>query len=896
LANRVNADANLQLIKNKIDDELSKIIASTTQPERLRETYPLSTFKINKKLWVAICIASGLFAIGWIVFKTIAFERNHEKRELIRSTFTMPIESMLLKRMDIIQKIDKVLSLKTEEQEAKIHYAVLIGIGGSGKTTLASIYAQQYDGAIAYQMNAQSYETLKQSYLQLAYELAKTPEEKEHLTFIENIQNQQSFIKQLLNFIQIHLQKSKDWLLIFDNVVTLNNIADLLPHDVKVWGSGKIIITTNNSNIKQSNLIHPNHCIHIEELSLKDSLELFCTILYSSSFALLPKQHQEEIKYFITKIPNFPLDISLAAYYVKQTNANFNQYLKNIYLGENHLTKVREQIISDHTLYSLSRQKLLENSFNQILLIDEKFKDILFFVSLFNFKDIPKSLLKFYFDEDTINYFILTLKKYSLLTEEHSANKSKNSNFISFHPYIQSYGRLYFETKLEEKELHKLINQSIAAIKKCFDSLPPYQYDIFYIQCRQHLNSFLEYIENSSHTEAIQTLHYLLGKICFIGTRELQLAKKHFEKVLSYDNILSLSKLEQINLYKDLADICKDMEDAKNTLYYAQKALNLIEKETCSSDLTYIKAQLYLIRCFANLFLDNISLANEDCNQALSLIKSDKSKKFTDFRSYIRSHQAWIHAVTYLTKPEGECAGVYANEALQMLKADISAKGKVSRFVIYLYITNGDILCRQGKFQEALTENFAKVQKYFDKKLTHSPHIISRVYLDIDFGECWLRTGKLDKATAILENVIKRVKALLGNNTLLVFYPSVFLMECYLRLGKLELAREQVNVLMEHDICSHTKHTQFIEGLFHYNAVCLYTKKGESINAEKHLKLFIDIMNKFLKFFYSAEEYQNFQQNTVPALTTNNNDIHAKLKICKTILNSVYKDIDFFEL
>ncbi len=804
----------------------------------------------------------------------------------------MPIESKLLKRLDILKTIDKLL----RTQEKKINYAVLIGLAGSGKTTLASIYAQQYDGEIAYQMNAQSYETLKQSYLQLAYELAKTPEEKDLLTFIGNIQNQQNFIKQLLNFIQMHLKKSKDWLLIFDNVTSLNSIADMLPTDAKIWGTGKVIITTNNSNIKQSNLIDSNQCIQLTELSIKDSLDLFCTILYSSSFALLPKQHQEEIEFFIKKIPNFPLDITLAAYYVKQTNANFNQYLKNVYLGENQLSKIRDQITSDHTTYSLSRQKLLENSFNQILLIDNRFKDILFFVSLFNFKEIPKDLLKFYFDEDTINYFILTLKKYSLLTDELAPKKRECSKFISFHPYIQSYGRLYFETILEEKEFQKLINQSVTAIKKCFDSLPPYQYDILYIQCLQHLTCFLEYIENSSHTDAIQILHYLIGKICFIGTRELPLAKAHFEKALSCKNIVALSKLEQINLYKDLADICKDMEDAHNTLHYAKKALTLIEKEPCSPELTYIKAQLYLVTCFANLFLDNIPLVKEDCNQALTFIKSNKSKKFTDFRAYIRSHQGWVHAVTYLTKAEGECALIYADDARQMLNSDIAAKGKASRFIIYLYITNGDTLCRLGRFQQALSENFEKVQQYFDHKLTYSPHIISKIYLDIGFGECWLRTGKLDKATTILESVVKRARALLGENSSFLYYPYVFLMECYLRLGKLELATEQVKVLMERDMCSHTKHAQFIEGLLHYNAICLYTKKGERNLAEKHLMLFISTMTKFLKFFYSPEEYENFQEDTLSELTTNNQDIRAKLKICKKILNSVYKDITFFEL
>ncbi len=65
LANRLNPDANLQCIKNKIEDALSKAIAFAQKPEHLPEIYSLNTLKTNKKLWIAICIASGLLAIGW---------------------------------------------------------------------------------------------------------------------------------------------------------------------------------------------------------------------------------------------------------------------------------------------------------------------------------------------------------------------------------------------------------------------------------------------------------------------------------------------------------------------------------------------------------------------------------------------------------------------------------------------------------------------------------------------------------------------------------------------------------------------------------------------------------------------------------------------------------------
>lgn len=69
-----------------------------------------------------------------------------------------------------------------------------------------------------------------------------------------------------------------------------------------------------------------NRCLY-RNLSQEERHDLFCKILYGNDYLKFPKQKTDEIKQFLKKIPSMPLDISTAAYYLKNTKASFEDYI-----------------------------------------------------------------------------------------------------------------------------------------------------------------------------------------------------------------------------------------------------------------------------------------------------------------------------------------------------------------------------------------------------------------------------------------------------------------------------------------------------------------------------------------------------------------------------------------
>ena len=48
-------------------------------------------------------------------------------------------------------------------------------------------------------------------------------------------------------------------MLIYDNIETLSDIKDFIPEDKKVWGFGKILMTTRNANNQNNRGLYVKH-------------------------------------------------------------------------------------------------------------------------------------------------------------------------------------------------------------------------------------------------------------------------------------------------------------------------------------------------------------------------------------------------------------------------------------------------------------------------------------------------------------------------------------------------------------------------------------------------------------------------------------------------------------
>ncbi len=341
---------------------------------------------------------------------------NYEtaKSHWIRSDLVIPIESSLLQRPEVIFEIDE----KFKGQKG-IQIVALTGIGGAGKTTLARQYGSQQESNAIWEINAETSENLKKSFEKLAQVFSKTEEDRKVLLEIQGIKNANEREEKIAFFVKEHLRLHPNWLLIFDNVEKFTDIQEYFPQDCATWGQGKVIITTRNSNIK--NNTHINSVIQIEELSFDQKLTLFTKIMGNDSpplSSMLSPSQTDETNAFLDEIPSFPLDINIAAYYLKATNISYSAYLENLSQYRNDFEKIQENLIIEAGSYFKTRYGIITLSVQHLINTHEDFVDLLLFISLLNSQDIPKELLEKYKDNISVDNFIYNLKKYSLIMNE----------------------------------------------------------------------------------------------------------------------------------------------------------------------------------------------------------------------------------------------------------------------------------------------------------------------------------------------------------------------------------------------------------------------------------------------------------------------------------------------
>ena len=321
-----------------------------------------------------------------------------------------------------------------KQKKSGVSFVGLVGIGGSGKTTLARVYAKQSKNSVVWEINAETKNSIINSFKSLAYALAKTKKLREEIIFTMSIQNTEEKEKQIMSFVKSQLKNSPSWLLIYDNVSSLSESRCFLPFDSEVWGNGTVIITTRNENIMGSNFIESSNILQIQELNTEDSFSLFKCILNQKNPKLLSLENTKKLKELISVIPPFPLDISTAAYYVKNSTLDIDQYIKIITKNSQVLCKENQDFIQEVNDYTETRYSIIKLSIKYIINKNPKYANLLFLICLCDAQNIPLSFISFIEDLTLVNNFIYDLKKYSLIA---NSTEKKNAYYFSIHRSVQ---------------------------------------------------------------------------------------------------------------------------------------------------------------------------------------------------------------------------------------------------------------------------------------------------------------------------------------------------------------------------------------------------------------------------------------------------------------------------
>jgi tetratricopeptide (TPR) repeat protein/DNA-binding CsgD family transcriptional regulator len=333
----------------------------------------------------------------------------------IRSDLIVPTENTLLNRPNIISQLGEYL-----KDNEGIQAVALVGIGGAGKTTIARRYALNQNANVVWEVNAATRENLRDSFERLAYALCRSEEEKETLVGLQDIKNKIERDEKILLFVKEKLKSISNWLLIYDNLEKFTDIQKYFPCDSTVWGKGKIIVTTRDSNTKNNSLIH--NFIQIGELSPQEKLSLFIKIMTDKGTDQFTSSQEDQANNFLNDVPPFPLDVSIAAYYLKSTHITYAKYLERLKENSKDFETIQAKVVQEASDYTKTRYGIITLSLKQLIDTHEDFGDLLLLMSLLNSQNIPRALLSNYKSDVVVDNFIYNLKKYSLITSESSSN------------------------------------------------------------------------------------------------------------------------------------------------------------------------------------------------------------------------------------------------------------------------------------------------------------------------------------------------------------------------------------------------------------------------------------------------------------------------------------------
>lgn len=714
--------------------------------------FPLSSHFVRKILkYVCAILVFFVPIFGGILFFQVVRE------DIIQSDLATLVETKTLYRDHLIRRIDQAYAHNKEA----IKITALVGMGGAGKTTLARRYAKQQKASVIWEMNAETKNTLLDSFVGLAYAFAKTDSDAKELECIKKIDNFDNYIKKLLLFVKSRLKKLNAWFLVFDNVENIIDIQAFIPNNTTTWGKGKILMTTRNPRIQENQQIGVQQVIPIDELNSEEQMELFTKIMAKK----LTPQEKRIVTVFLKHLPPFPLDISVAAEYIKTTGIPYSDYLNNLERIRDDFEKSQSTVLKDFTTYDKTRYGIISCAIQDLLKKQPEFLPFLFLISFLDSQNIPKTLLEQNGKQGLVDLFLMRMAQHSLL--------KANGAVFSIHRSTQQNSRLYLERTVTAPQKKIACNQILEVLE---NHVRPLVEKIEIFRLRTLLPHLYACFTNRSFFDSEQQARVELlvaSVLCTVSDllkaqQVITLSLNTFETTPNYEQNPNYVRAL---IYAGIIE--RNLESHVKAEQFLAKGIRLSQNGTLITPSEFAMALCYL--GYVYKITRNFNDAKKTVEKGIALYEKLGNNKF---RLAIALSDL---ATIYYSRGYYESALRYHSEALKIFKAIAPADH------VRIFITEGLLgmdYRESGHYQKALV--------YFEKSYSHMkqhyPENSDCSWLAINLGKTYRVYGDYKKAEMFLTEGVRLSQKKFGLNHLFGCWGSNALARFYCDIGKYDQA------------------------------------------------------------------------------------------------------------
>ncbi len=432
---------------------------------------------------------------------------------------------------------------------------------------------------------------------------------------------------------------------------------------------------------------------------------------------------------FLDTIPAMPLDISLAAYYIKTTNISLDEYSKYLNQINEDFHKVQESILHEVGDYTKTRYSIIKVSLENLIDQDTDFLDLMFSICMLDSKNIPKAILNKYKKTTVVDDFIYNLKKYSIITGQSS---SILGTVFSVHRSTQTLALHYLIQKLNTTQKQELLVRTANVLDKYVAELTEEEDILQFRLLLKHCAAFLSH-KDLLNDEARGLVLAQLGIMSYYLSCDYLQTQKILEESLDYlhkthdKNCLITTKTITYlgNIYRRLADYT----NAKRTL----------EKSVLQCK-TNIESQPCIVRAL-NYF----------------------GMVYRDLGDYAKAESTIQQSMT---------------EANKYLRHDRQEGGPD---ITWTFLMDLGVVYREaGRYQEAkelLEDGFAKRKQYYAED---HPNVS---WAGVQLGIFYRKLGEYDKAKLLLEKCLVNYKKYYPNDHPHILWITVQLGALHRQIG-----------------------------------------------------------------------------------------------------------------